>query len=69
MLLEARQQSLEDVISVYDNLHLSGLRTREERLRQLKQALSLHLSLPAHDLTRADIQSAVDTKAAEGRKA
>lgn len=57
------------VIAIYDNLHLSSLRTREERKRQLIQSLEKHLDKSISELTRKDIQEAIDIKANSGRKA
>jgi integrase len=67
--LQASTLTVSQVLGIYDNLHLSNLRTRDERLRQLRQSLADHLESPITDLTRSDIQKAVDDKAAAGRKA
>jgi integrase len=56
------------VIDIYDELHLSNLRTGAERKRQLEQSLSKHLQKSVSELTRKDLQEAVDLKAKAGRK-
>lgn len=61
--------TVREVFEVYDRLHLSNLRTRDERLRQLEQSLAVHLDRSVLELSRKDIQKAVDDKAASGRKA
>ena len=61
--------SVREVIETYEKLHLSGLRTREERKRQLVQSLEKHLDKSIADLTRKDLQTAIDAKANSGRKA
>lgn len=66
---QASLMTVREVIEVYDNLHLSSLRTRNERLRQLNQSLATYLDNSVLDLSRKDIQKAVDDKAATGRKA
>lgn len=66
---KASLQTVGEVIDIYDELHLSTLRTGNERKRQLRQSLSKHLKKSVTDLTRKDIQTAVDAKSAEGRKA
>lgn len=66
---QASLTTVDDVIAIYDNLHLANLRTRDERNRQLRQSLSKHLNNSIAELTRKDIQSAVDAKAKSGRKA
>ena len=58
-----------EVLMVYDRLHLMSLRTRDERKRQIQQALAKHLDHSITDLTRKHIQAAVDAKAGTGRKA
>lgn len=62
-------KTVNEVIELYDLLHLAHLKTRDERNRQLRQSLAKHLSVSITDLTRRDIQAAVDLKAATGRKA
>lgn len=65
---QAKKLSVQDAINLYDQLHLSGLRSGAERKRQLEQALSAHLNLSLSELTRKDLQAAIDAKAAAGRK-
>ena len=67
--LSSQLLTVAQVISIYDELHLSTLRTRNERLRQLRQSLETHLNTSMQDLSRKDIQRAVDNKAATGRRA
>lgn len=77
---EAREQKLAEeaakaalvtvgaVLDTYDTLHLSGLRTRDERRRQLTQILGPLHDVPITSLERKDLQAAIDAKAKEGRK-
>lgn len=65
---QSSEHSVEEIIQFYDEIHLSGLKTREERVRQLRQSLAAHLERPMTELVRSDIQKAVDDKAASGRK-
>lgn len=67
--LKSQLLTVEEVLSTYDELHLKSLRTRDERLRQLHQSLAERLSGSIQDLTRKDIQRAIDEKAAAGRRA
>jgi integrase len=60
--------TISEVIATYDKLHLSTIRTRDERNRQLKQSLEKHLNKSITELTRKDLQEAVDAKANTGRK-
>ena len=60
--------SVQAVIDLYDKLHLSSLRTGRERRRQLEQSLVAHLHSPIKDLTRQQIQAAIDLKAHEGKR-
>ena len=64
----ASLQTVEQVIGVYDELHLSTLRTGEERKRQLLAALSAHLQHPINSLGRKDLQRSIDAKAKQGKK-
>lgn len=64
----AGQSTTRQVIDNYYKLHLSNLRTGDERKRQIEQSLEKHLELPISNLVRKDLQEAVDTKAAAGRK-
>lgn len=66
---QARRLSVQDAINLYNQLHLSGLRSGMERKRQLEQSLSTHLKSSLTDLTRKDLQAAIDAKASTGRKA
>lgn len=61
--------TIEQVIDIYDKLHLSSLRTRDERNRQIRKSLEKHLQKTIADLTRKDLQEAIDAKANAGRKA
>lgn len=65
---KAGLSTVQQVINTYDELHLANLRTGVERKRQLEQSLSKHLHKSIADLTRKDLQEAVDAKAKEGRK-
>ncbi len=66
---QSSQLTVSQIIDTYDTIHLSGLRTREERLRQLRQSLLGKLDVPMEHLTRRDLQHAVDEKAATGKRA
>jgi len=61
--------TVQQVIDTYDRLHLTpNLRTAVERKKQLEHSLSNHLNKSISELTRKDLQEAVDAKAQEGRK-
>jgi len=56
-----------NALDSYEELYLRpNLRTASERVRQLQSALSDHLQKPIGNLTRSDLQSAVDAKAQSG---
>ena len=61
--------TIRQVIDIYDKLHLSALRTCNERKRQITQSLEKHLDKSISELTRKDLQVAIDAKANAGRKA
>ncbi|MEO0667558.1 MAG: tyrosine-type recombinase/integrase [Pseudomonadota bacterium] len=63
----ASKKSIQEVIGIYDNLHLSNLRRGVERKRQLEQALENHLDRDIKELSRSDMQAAIDAKAQEGK--
>nr|WP_171116871.1 tyrosine-type recombinase/integrase [Ruegeria sp. HKCCA5463] len=63
----ATAQTLQDVLDVYDELHLSTLKRQGERKRQLEDALRKHLAQPIGDLNRASLQKPIDDKAKEGK--
>ena len=63
----ASMLSVREVINLYTELHLSQLRTGNERKRQLEQALELNLSAHISELTHKDLQRAVDAKLLEGK--
>jgi integrase len=64
----ATRQSVADAISLYTDLHLKpNLRTAAEREAQLRYALVTHAERPIGELTRLDLQRAIDAKAAEGK--
>lgn len=60
--------TVKEVIATYDNLHLSTIKTRAERNRQLHQSLEKHLNKSISDLTRKDLQEAIDAKVNADRK-
>lgn len=66
---KARQVTCAEVLAIYDRLHLSTLRTRSERNRQLQQALAPYLDKPIEDLSRKHLQRAIDAKTTNGRGA
>lgn len=70
-LVEAAKAGLTTVsalLDIYEQLHLGNLRTGDERKRQLTQALGKHLNKSISDLTRNDLQEAIDNKAKLGYK-
>ena len=60
--------TVQQALNNYKDLHLSSLKTGDERYRQVSQSLSRHLEKSVADLTRVDIQTAIDAKAKTGRK-
>jgi integrase len=67
-LERATRQTVADAIKLYADLHLKpNLRTAAEREAQLRNALAAHAERPIGDLTRLDLQRAIDAKAAEGK--
>jgi integrase len=65
---KAELVTIGEVIEAYDKLHLIGLRTRDERKRQLTQSLEKHLNKSIGSLSRKDLQAAVDQKAMSGHR-
>ncbi|MDA5094229.1 tyrosine-type recombinase/integrase [Aliiroseovarius sp. KMU-50] len=65
---KANRSTLQQVIDTYNELHLSQLRTGNERKRQLEAALQSKLNLPISELTHSDLQAAIDEKLLAGRK-
>ncbi|WP_439521074.1 tyrosine-type recombinase/integrase [Marivita sp.] len=63
-----RAQSIRKVLDLYDDLHLSNLRTGTERRKQIEQALEDKLDLPIASLRRSDLQLAIDQKASAQHK-
>ena len=63
----AKVLTVQKAVVTYFDLHLSGLRTGAERLRQIETALADHLSKKITSLDRSILQEAVDAKAREGR--
>lgn len=64
---KARAVPLREVLDTYSELHLSTLRTGDERRRQLEQALMDRLNLPISELEPRHLQSAIDAKVRAGR--
>jgi integrase len=64
---EKSQQTVAQVLDLYAEIYLTQLKTAGERERQLQWALANHLSKPIGGLQRADLQAAIDAKAAEGK--
>lgn len=64
-------RSVEDILEIYIANHveqnLKSGQSREERKRQLRVCLSAFLNTRMDKLSRADLQSIVDAKAAEGK--
>ena len=64
---EARERvPVRVVLEAYDQLHLSNLRTAEERRRMLNQSLESYLDTAIAELTRRDLQRIIDKKARAG---
>ena len=53
------------VLDRYSDLHLAQLKDGAARGRALRAALERHMRRPVSDLTRADLQAAIDAKAAK----
>lgn len=67
--LEADSRTVFDAIDQYVDLQLKpNLRTAAERERQLRAALGDKAKLPVSQLTKFDLQTAIDRKAQEGAK-
>ena len=64
---KASMSTVQDVLEVYGDLHLSQIRTGEERKRQLLTALAPFLSTPINALSKKDLQAAIDEKMQAGR--
>ncbi len=64
----AQAVSCREVLNNYRDLHLSTIRTGDERYRQISTALAQLMDVPFSKITRRDIQAAVDRKAQEGRR-
>lgn len=64
----ASLSTVQQVIDVYVELHLSQLKTGDERRRQLETALARKLHLPINELSHKDLQAAVDEKLLAGRQ-
>jgi integrase len=56
-----------EVLDRYNELHLSGLRTGDERLRQLKQSMDGKLDLHVTDLQTRHLQAVIDGHVQRGR--
>lgn len=65
----ASRVSVRDAIASYSDLHLATIKTGAERRRQLEQSLAPHLDQSVGDLSRIDLQRAVDRKADTGARA
>ncbi len=65
---KANLLSVKNVIDEYDQRHLTSLRTRKERLRQLNQSLEEHLDKSIGNLKKADLMAAIDKKITSGSK-
>ncbi len=60
-------QTVQNVLDIYAELHLSNLKSGDERNRQLTDALTKYLDKPIGTLTRASLQKPVDDKAKDGK--
>lgn len=65
---KSTRMTVQQVIDLYEELHLSQLRTGRERKRQLEQSLARQLRAHMSDLTQRDLQQAIDEKLMAGRK-
>ncbi|MEQ8431722.1 MAG: tyrosine-type recombinase/integrase [Roseovarius sp.] len=63
----ATRQTVEQVVKLYADLKLATLKTGKEVERELRKSLAGHLLAPMGDLTRSDLQPAIDAHAAAGR--
>ncbi|MEY8119257.1 tyrosine-type recombinase/integrase [Falsihalocynthiibacter sp. BN13B15] len=52
-----------DTLDLYNDLHLSGSKYQERRMRMFKRALKAHLKRPVSDLKQSDLQRMVDVVA------
>lgn len=58
--------SIRDALVAYEQLHLSTLRTADERRRMLNKALAPLANLSIQELTRVQLQKIIDDKANQG---
>lgn len=65
---KATQLTVQQVLDTYSELHLSALKTGFERKHQIEISFPGHLAKPISDLTRRDLQEAIDAKAKAGRR-
>lgn len=63
----AAQRTVSNVIDAYERLKLSALKTGDERGRELRKALAAYSDDPIRDLTKTQLQAAIDDKAGAGR--
>lgn len=67
-IAKVAQLTVQKVLDIYSELHLSGLKTGSERKHQIEISIPDHLGRPISDLTRKDLQGAVDAKVKAGRR-
>lgn len=65
---DAKMLTCRSVLDAYSELHLSTLRTGEERQRQIIQSLGDLIDVPIIEVKRKDIQAAIDRKAQSGAR-
>lgn len=65
----AKLVTVATAIDRYTELHLNSIKTGDERRRQLLKSLDGHLESSVANLSRLDLQSAVDRKAGSGARA
>lgn len=64
-----KARTVAGALDKYVELHIKpNLRTASERERQLRAALERHLATPISELTKSDLQDAIDRKAHSGRR-
>lgn len=64
----AKMVTCQTVLDAYSELHLKTLKTGPERERQITQSLGELLRVPIAQVSRRDIQAAIDTKAKSGAR-
>lgn len=66
-IAKAAQITVGEAVDSYAALHLCGLRSGEERERQLRQSLKSKMELPTQELKSAHLQAVIDGHVQRGR--